>query len=163
MYCQPMIEHLGQHPAGALHLVSALFALICGAAVLLRQKGTRGHVCMGYIYAGSMLLTNLSALAIYDLFQRPGPFHILALLSLVSVIAGLVPAWRRPPGWQAQHARLVIGSYVGLCAAAVAEISSHLLDFPFSLTVTSASALVIVVGLIWSRRHVARRFPKGNY
>jgi len=152
-------QHLTEHLLGAIHLGSACAALITGALVLKMDKGTRVHRRMGYACLVSMLVTNGSALLIYEQYPRFGPFHVLAPFSLASVLAGLVPAWNRSPGWQARHAGFVIGSYVGLCAAAVAEISSHFLILPFGPTVIISSALTIVVGLVWLRRTLARRFP----
>lgn len=154
-----MWQHLTNHLLGAIHLGSAFAALIAGALVLGMRKGTRVHRSLGHAYFVSMLVTNGSALLIYELFQRFGPFHVLALFSLASVLAGLVPAWKRSPGWQARHARFVTGSYVGLCAAAVAETFSHFLTMAFGPTVTISSALTIVVGVVWMRRTLARRFP----
>jgi uncharacterized membrane protein len=154
-----MWQHLTEHLQGAIHVGSAFAALISGALVLSMKKGTRTHRRMGYAYFISMLVVNVSALLIYELFLRFGPFHVLALFSLASVLAGLVPAWWRAPGWQARHARFVTGSYVGLRAAAVAETSSHFLALPFGPTVIISSTLTIVVGVLWMRISLARRFP----
>ncbi|MBM4204375.1 MAG: DUF2306 domain-containing protein [Gammaproteobacteria bacterium] len=154
-----MFNHLLHHTIGALHLLSAVIALLAGAAVLLRTKGTRFHVWTGRIYFGAMLMTNANALAIYELFGRFGPFHVLALLSLLSVLIGLVPVLRRKPGWLERHASYVLGSWVDLCAAAVAEISSHLLRLPFGPTVIVSFAVVIIGGVTWMRVSLAKRFP----
>ncbi len=154
-----MWQHLTEHLLGAVHLGSAFAALISGALVLSLKKGTRAHRKMGYSYVTSMLVVNASALMIYELFQRFGPFHVLALFSLASLLAGLAPAWKRSPGWQPRHARLVTGSYVGLCAAAVAETCSHFLALPFGPTVIISSTLTVVAGVAWMRISLARRFP----
>jgi len=154
-----MWQHLTEHLLGAIHVGAAFAALIFGALVLSMKKGTRTHRKMGYAYFINMLAVNGSALLIYELFQRFGPFHVLALFSLASVLAGLAPAWKRSPGWQARHARFVTGSYVGLCAAAVAEISSHFLALPFGPTVIISSTLTIVIGVVWMRISLARRLP----
>ncbi len=134
-------------------------ALMTGALVLGMKKGSRTHRRLGYAYFVCMLATNGSALMIYELFERFGPFHVLALFSLASIVAGLVPAWRRSPGWQARHAGFATGSYIGLCAAAVAEISSHFLALPFGPTVIISSLLTMVVGFWWMRRTFTHRFP----
>ena len=154
-----MWQHLTEHLLGAIHVGSAFAALISGALVLSMKKGTRTHRKMGYAYFINMLAVNVSALLIYELFQRFGPFHVLALFSLASVLAGLAPAWKRSPGWEARHARFVTGSCVGLCAAAVAETSSHFLALPFGPTVIISSTLTIVAGVVWMRISLARRFP----
>ena len=108
---------------GQVHLLSALAALGCGAGVLLRKKGTPSHRRLGYAYTCAMVTPNATALGIYRLFHAWGPFHWLALLSLASVAAGVFTARRRRPGWPVRHARLMAGSYIGLVAAAAAEIA----------------------------------------
>ncbi len=153
-----MINHLMLHVLGAAHVLTAILALLAGALVLLQNKGTRRHVWTGRVYLGAMLATNLTALGIYELFARFGPFHVFALLSLLSVLAGVVPVWRRKAGWMERHAQWVLGSYVGLCSAAVAEISSHLLAFPFGPTVIISSAIVLITGWVWMWVFLTRRF-----
>lgn len=157
-----MINHLLMHGLGAIHLTSAMIALIAGTCVLAMKKGTAAHRRFGRTCVAGMLATNASALGIYELFGRFGPFHVLALLSLLSVLAGLIPLLRRQPGWMERHARLMTGSYVGLCAAAVAEISSHLLNYPFGPTVIISSTAVIVIGVVWMRSNLSRRFTSSG-
>jgi len=79
-------------PLGLVHLACAVVALGAGAGVLLLRKGTRRHRRLGWVYVAAMLGLNLTALLIYRLFGRFGPFHLAALLSLVTVLAGLLPA-----------------------------------------------------------------------
>jgi uncharacterized membrane protein len=153
-----MFDHLFHHAVGALHFSSAVIALLAGAGVLLYDKGTRLHVWTGRIYIAAMLSTNASTLAIYELLGRFGPFHVLALMSLLSVMAGLIPVLRKRPGWLQRHAQFVLGSFVGLCAAAVAEVGSHMLALSFGPTVIISSTLVIVGGVIWMRVWLAERF-----
>ncbi len=44
------------------HWVLALVALAIGVVVLMRRKGTRSHVALGWAWIGTMLLVSLSAL-----------------------------------------------------------------------------------------------------
>ncbi len=53
---------------GWLHTGCAVVALLTGAMVLLRPKGTAAHRRLGWAYAGSMLGLNVTALLIYRLF-----------------------------------------------------------------------------------------------
>jgi hypothetical protein len=39
-----------------------------------------------------MLFLNLTALSIYHLFGRFGPFHVASVISLATICAGFVPA-----------------------------------------------------------------------
>jgi uncharacterized membrane protein len=136
---------------GFAHLIFALAALVSGAFVLLRRKGTLSHKRVGYVYAFCMIGLNGTALLIYRLFRRPGPFHVLAAVSLATLLAGLFPALRRRAGWLERHYRLMAWSYVGLCAAALAEIAVrlpfiHSIGWRFGIAAFTASALVAVVG-----------------
>jgi uncharacterized membrane protein len=144
----PILLH--DHLLGRIHLLAALVAMFAGALALLLKKGTRVHRLVGLVYVGSMLGLNGTAFFIYELFGGFGPFHWAASVSLVSVLAGWLPARRRgrSAGWRRRHAYWMCGSYVGLLAAAVSEISTRYLDTPFGPTVVAASALVIVTGLV---------------
>jgi len=77
-----------------------------------------------------------------------GPFHVAALLSLASVIGGLVPVRRRRPtgAWLTHHAYWMARSYVGLLAAAAAETVSRVPASPFWRMVGLASGMVVLVG-----------------
>src|SRR6476661_2846417 len=79
---------------GWTHTFAAITALVSGAGVLLTRKGTRRHRQLGWIYVVSMLLLNATALMIYRLFGRFGPFHVGAVFSLVTVIMGTLAALR---------------------------------------------------------------------
>jgi uncharacterized membrane protein len=147
-------------------MVFGLVALMAGAAVLLLHKGTRWHRTLGHLYLTNMLALNISALFIYRLFGGFGPFHWLALVSLVTLIAGMVPVFtRRPQGhWLDLHASFINGSYVGLVAATAAEITSRLpgTEESFGLVVAGTSILVVAVGgyLIQTRTPTSiRRAP----
>ena len=124
-------------PLGQVHFLTALIALASGAWVLLRRKGTARHRQVGWVYAASMLALNVTALFIYRLTGTFGPFHFAALISLATLLAGLVQARRRLRGdrnWLPRHYFYMTWSYLGLVAAAVAE------------TATRAPALQAVAG-----------------
>ncbi|MCW5853341.1 MAG: DUF2306 domain-containing protein [Anaerolineae bacterium] len=141
---------------GWTHLVFALVALLAGAAVLLTRKGTRLHRTLGYIYVTSMVSLNVTALFIYHLTGRFNVFHALALVSLVSLALGLGPVLLRRPrvGWLARHARFISGSYVGLVAAAAAEVAARipLPGWRFGPAVALAALAVTLVGVTLIRR-----------
>jgi uncharacterized membrane protein len=103
---------------------------------------------MGWVYAISMIGLNATALGIYDLFGRFGPFHWASLASLATVLLAIVPLVRkRPKGlWVEQHAQLMSWSYVGLLAAAAAEFFTRVPGFDFWWAVFVASFAVIVGG-----------------
>ena len=101
-----------------------------------------------------MVLMNVTALSIYDLFGGFGPFHWLALLSLVTTLTGFVPAWlRRPDRWLDIHARCMSWSYPGLMAAFVSEIGARVPGVGFVAGVVWPGTIVMVIAtcLIYGR------------
>ena len=156
---------------GWTHTIAALASLLAGAAVLLTAKGTRRHRQLGWTYVVSMLLLNGTALLIYRLFGRFGPFHVGAVFSLVTVVAGTAAAVgsrraraRRNPVDRARalerHYQWMTWSYVGLAAAAVSEIATRMpalrprpgQGMAFGITVAVATLLVVAVGARLIRR-----------
>lgn len=133
---------------GWIHLAFAVLAMVAGPVVLLLRKGDRRHRMVGWTYISAMVGLNITALGIYDLLGRFGPFHIAALASLVTVIAGLIPVRRRQPRrlWVRYHATWMVWSCVGLYAAAASEISTRYLDVTFWGTVVAATVVVLGVG-----------------
>jgi uncharacterized membrane protein len=107
---------------GAAHFAAAIVALVLGAVVLVLRKGTPTHRLMGMCFVLAMLTLNATALSIYRLTGAFGPFHALALVSLIGLLVGVAPALRRQPGWLIAHYRGMSFSYLGLLAAATAEI-----------------------------------------
>jgi uncharacterized membrane protein len=139
---------------GWAHTASAVAALAAGAAVLLLTKGTRTHRRLGWLYVASMLALNGTALLIYRLFGGFGPFHVAALFSLATVVAGVVPAVRRRPPrrWVERHYGLMSFSYVGLVAAGVSEVATRLPGVVFWWAVALPTAGVLVAGSVLIRR-----------
>lgn len=137
--------------------MSALAALFAGALVLVSRKGNRRHRWLGRTYLASMLALNVSSLTIFEVFDGFGAFHWMALISLASVLGGYVSVRRKSPGWKAPHAYFMVGSYVGLVAAAAAEIASRVPGWSFGPSVALSSAVVIVAGVILMLRLVPRK------
>ena len=129
-------------------------AIISGAAMLLRQKGTRSHRRIGWVYVASMVGLNVTALGIYRLSGNFGPFHAAAIVSLATVIAGVVVVLRRryDSDWLRKHYLWMTYSYVGLLAAAASEILTRLPVASFWWAVALASALVFVAGAVMIQR-----------
>jgi uncharacterized membrane protein len=143
---------------GLIHSGFGLVALLAGLGVMTLRKGTRPHRRLGYVYAGSMLLLNSTALAIYDLFGRFGPFHFAALVSLATLSAGFVPVFlRRPRGaWIELHATFMSWSYVGLVAAFLAEVGVRVPGVGFGPAVVGGLVASMVIGAILIHTRVPR-------
>ncbi len=134
--------------AGTFHLIASVSALIFGAWVLFIRKGTYQHKWLGYAYFFNMLGLNISAFFIYRLTGYIGPFHGAAIASLITLMAGFLPAYLRYPrkGWLELHYELMNWSYVGLAAAAVSEMLTRLPSSPFWGAVLAGSFIVYFVG-----------------
>lgn len=132
---------------GAVHFALAIACLALGAAVLLQRKGGSRHRLLGRLYAGALLLVNLTALTVYEDSSGPGPFHVLALISLATLTAGFVPAFlRRPKGsWLSLHAQFMSWSWVGLVAAGVGQMATMFAG-PGPLQVLVPAALIALIG-----------------
>ena len=108
----------------SLHLIGAVAALLTGTATLARPKGDALHRVLGRIYGASMALVVATSFTIYELYQGAGPFHALAMVSGLTLVAGLLPVCLRRPatGWHRMHLAFMYWSVIGLYAAAVAEV-----------------------------------------
>jgi uncharacterized membrane protein len=141
---------------GKIHLAFAALAIVSGAFIVLRTKGTGTHRRAGWVYALSMLSLNGTAFMLYNLFGRLGPFHLAAAVSLATIILGLIPARRRRPkgSWIEHHAYWMSWSYVGLLAAAASELTTRVPSAPFWGTVVGATLAVVAVGSVTINRRV---------
>ena len=130
------------------HIGTAISALVFGLCVFLTRKGTRLHKQFGYAYFFNMLGLNISALFIYRLTGNFGPFHGAALASLLTLIAGFIPAYLRLPEgrWLELHYEFMNWSYVGLVAAGVSEATTRLPSAPFWPAVFAGTAIVFLIG-----------------
>ncbi|MDX1905891.1 MAG: DUF2306 domain-containing protein [Bacteroidia bacterium] len=151
-----MIHHL----TGSIHTLAAVIALITGAWVILRPKGGLRHRQAGYVYAAAMLIVNLTAFMIYDLWGRPGPFHVAALVSVVTLILGLRAAWQQREGWFVRHYYWMAWSVVGLYGAFVAEMGVRLVPMrSFWAAVLLSVTFVMMTGSWLIKRHAPDRQP----
>lgn len=143
---------------GLIHALLGVAALGFGLAVLLRHKGTPTHRRLGQGYVLSMLLLNGTALMIYDLYGRFGPFHVASVISLATVGAGFVPVYLRRPqaAWMELHATFMCWSYVGLLAAFISELAVRVPGLGFGSSVIAATAIVVAAGAILIHTRVPR-------
>jgi uncharacterized membrane protein len=147
---------------GAVHVAAACVALLLGVVALVRRKGDPGHVALGRVYLVAMLLVNLPALMLYRGTGRPGPFHVLAVVSLTTTLLGLlsIRRGRRDARAVAAHAALMSWSWIGVATAGVAQWAHHQMPnqapWPVALTVGFAT----VIGLVSVRRYTAQQLVR---
>jgi uncharacterized membrane protein len=163
-----MLGIRGLDPVGAAHMAFGLAAVILGLAVVLMEKGSAVHRRVGMVYVLTMLLLNVTALLIYDLWGRWGPFHNFALVSLTTLLCGIAPAWlRRPQRWLRLHATFMSWSYAGLLAAFFSEIGTRLpgVGHVPGVIVPSAVVTAMAAVLIHTKvpRMVARLISRSVY
>jgi uncharacterized membrane protein len=140
----------GLDGVGLVHTLFGFAALFLGFFVLVSRKGTLVHRRLGQSYTFAMMALNVTALMIYDLYGRFGPFHVAAAVSMATVLAGLFPVvFRRPrETWMRLHATFMCWSYVGLFAAFVSEVATRVPGVRFGWTVVAATVAVVMVGAV---------------
>jgi len=111
---------------GTLHVTAALTAVAVGGVLLSARKGTRRHVHVGRLYVAAMLAATVPVLWLYDSDGRPGPFHILAIVSLVTLAGGIAASPSRSGSTESvrAHGTFMLWSYAGLTGAGVAQAAN---------------------------------------
>jgi len=146
----------------ASHVVFATVAILFGSGIFIARRGTPLHRKLGYAYITSMLTLNVSALLLYSRTGDFGPFHVAALISLATLVAGAIPAiTRRPRGaWLALHWEFMSWSFVGLLGGAVAETAFRVPGLAYWPAIVTGSLLTILTGgvLIYRSKGAMRQF-----
>lgn len=133
---------------GLVHTLLAIAAMVFGTVVILKPKGNTWHIRIGYAYFWSMILMNLTAFGIYN-FGRPSLFHGFAVFSLITLIAGIYPAFKRYKNWYPRHYYFMSWSVVGLYCAFWSEVGTRLFEMKyFWWAVMLASILTAALGAI---------------
>ena len=149
-----------------VHTALGSLALATGAVVLLRPKGGRWHRLTGRVYVGAMLaLCGLSfgLRGTTPAFDGLGPFHVAAVVSLVTVAAGAWSAWRRRAGWLPWHYMWMAWSYIGLVMATGGHVQAPLAQALAGLGLARGLAIGLALFVVWGlppilgRRLIARR------
>lgn len=137
---------------GLIHLIASVLALITGTLVLVMTKGTKQHRKIGNIYVASMAVVIITGFMIYRLFNGWGIFHYTTLVSLVTILLGMVPIWLKKPAgkWKYLHFSFMYWSVIGLYAAFVAEILTRIGDQPFfDMLGIAVGGTMIVAGVFF--------------
>lgn len=119
-----MLSDIIHSNTGLFHTIMAVLSLILGTLVLLRPKGTKVHKLIGYSYVACMILLNVSSFFIVN-FGGFSMFHFFAIFSLLTVLAGIIPAMLRIEKWFVYHFYFMSWSVVGLYAALWSEIGTR--------------------------------------
>ena len=151
---------------GVIHFVASVSALLSGTFVLCALKGTKMHKQVGYLYSASMFIVLLTSFMIYRLHGSFGILHVFAVISSVTLFAGMVPMLlKRPTNYLTMHFGFMYWSVIGLYCAFSAEVFTRIplvyeLDASvvgiFYAMVGIASALVGAVGSIYFKKYKTR-------
>jgi len=142
---------------GLIHLLSCLLALVAGTCILIISKGSVIHKRIGYVYSLSMIIVNGTAFGLYHLFGRFGPFHIAALISVATLVAGMIPVLFRTKSWLRLHLSFMYYSVIGLYAAFASEVIVRIPGVRFGPAVGLATALVMITAMV-AFRFLSRRW-----
>ena len=142
-----MFSDIIHSQVGLFHTLIALMALFLGTMVILRAKGTKTHKIIGYGYVLSMLMLNISSFFIVS-FGGFSLCHFFAIISLLTVLAGIIPAMIRSKKWFVYHFYFMSWSVVGLYAALWSEIGTRIVNNmqQFWWAVAIATFITVFIG-----------------
>jgi uncharacterized membrane protein len=150
------------------HAFVGITALASGAWNLSTKKGTGLHRAMGYLYVISMAALVITSFFIYEVFSSFGPFHIMSIVSGVTLIMALYFPIRREKyeNWLEHHYMWISWSYIGLLMAT----GSHLFQYgppgwPFWARAVLYWALPMVCGaflIYWNRKQTLALYSDGQ-
>lgn len=145
----------------SIHTIGSALAVISGAIVLLRPKGTRFHVRTGYFYLISMMVCLFTSFFIFDLFGGFGVFHVMTIVSLVTLGLGMwYPIFgRRFKNWAIHHYMWMSYSYIGLIMAGGSHLFGVVPEWPWWLRMLLFWGLPYGVGsllIFRNRRKILR-------
>ena len=132
---------------GYIHLFFAVVAMVTGLVVFFNIKGTSFHKRVGYVYVVNMLLLNISSFFISN-FNGFSIFHFFAIVSLLTILAGMYPVLKKTKNWLHKHYYFMAWSVVGLYCAFWSEVGTRFVNNmqDFWWAVVIATFLTIIVG-----------------
>ncbi len=142
---------------GLVHLGAAVIALVTGLLLFASRKGTMRHRRLGYLYLAAMVNLNVAAWSV-DTDGVIGPFHVLTVVSLATLVgAYLVILLGRPGrGRSEAHGTMMAWSFAGAVAAGLGQAAT-VLALPVGATILGSLAVGAVV--IHGLRPGALRMP----
>ncbi|MDX2193702.1 MAG: DUF2306 domain-containing protein [Gemmatimonadales bacterium] len=143
------------------HLLLGVVALATGGAVVLLPKGTPTHRVIGRAYAAAMVALCLLSFGLRGsspFFAGYGPFHVMAVVSLVTLAFGLREVWRRARrDWMAYHLAWMLWSYVGLVMATGSHLVGPLVRALRGPLGSGGAAMAVTALLVWALPMLAGR------
>ncbi len=109
---------------GFLYLLFSIISMITSLIVILNTKGTKFHKRVGNVYVVNMLLLNIFSFFISN-FNGFSIFHFFAIVSLITILAGMYPVLKRSKNWLQKHYYFMAWSVVGLYCAFWSEVGTR--------------------------------------
>jgi len=115
-----LLTLLDRQPLVFVHLASAVTALLIGAIVLARRKGTAAHRALGWTWVAAMGTATVSSAFLHDPHALPGlggfsPIHLFTAYVAVALPRA---AWHARRGSLVAHRMTMRGIYIGGCIVA---------------------------------------------
>lgn len=133
---------------GVAHVAAVTSALLLAVVVLVLPKGSSRHVVLGAMYVAVLAVGNVAALLVREQSGDLGPFHLLAVVSLLTIAGGVVTSPRRRRGSVTAHAHFMLWSVLGLTAAGMAQLAGSAIPLAAPLPVLLVISASIVVGFL---------------
>ncbi len=133
------------------HTAIGILALLSGLGIFVLEKGTPWHKATGRVYVGSMTLLCLTSFWLYELFGGFGPFHIMAILSFLTILAGFIPMFFKQhiPNWLALHYHFMLYSYAGLVMATNSHFMGPLFRLLKPVGLPGSVNFILIAFLCW--------------
>ncbi len=129
------------------HTLCGLTALVSGLVVIFLRKGHQQHRIWGFVYLASMLTLCITSFTIYEFFGNFGAFHVLAMVSLVSITGGWISIriFKRDEKTSSLkgHYMFMLFSYVGLVMATGSHFFGYV--YPFMLARGFSNTFIFAV------------------
>jgi uncharacterized membrane protein len=106
-------------PALALHLSTAVGALVLGGVILWRSKGTGSHRLLGRVWVALMSTAALSSFWLTGLSEG---FSVIHLLSVWTLVALALAIYFVRKGDVKSHKRFMTGTFLGLAGAGIGAL-----------------------------------------
>ncbi len=150
-----------------IHATCAVLAMLLGAMVLARRKGTPMHKLTGRLYVALMLVVATSALFINEI-RLVGPFSPIHIFVLVVYVSVTMAIWNIRRGNVAAHRAWMVSMYFGalfLTGAFTLLPGRRMHDVLFGagsgwLPAAIAIPLALVAGFMLWRRLMPPRRPR---
>jgi hypothetical protein len=113
------------------------------------------------VFVVLVLLVDVPVLLLYEETGRPGPFHVLAVVSLVTTALGWLCLRRRPRarGRIGVHAALMTWAAIGVATAGLAQLANRSWPAQAPWPVVVVVGLATAAGLAVVPRYVAAQLP----